>query len=79
MTGGEPFRLRIARPESMRQKDEQALRILQEAFPDRKIVGITNREDINILGGGIHCISRQIPKTTYNNTFDGVTIYAVLA
>lgn len=50
------------RPEVMKQKDEQAKAILQEAFPGRKIVSIESMEDINIYGGGIHCISQQMPK-----------------
>lgn len=48
-------------PEVMRQKDEAAKAIIQAAFPDRKVVQIANVEDINIGGGGIHCITQQMP------------------
>jgi agmatine deiminase len=48
------------RPESTRIKDEKAGKILQEAFPDRRIVRI-NAEDVNHGGGGIHCITQQQP------------------
>ncbi|MGN0168733.1 MAG: agmatine deiminase [Acetatifactor sp.] len=40
--------------------DEQAKNILQELFPDRKVVQIYAR-DILIGGGNIHCITQQIP------------------
>jgi agmatine deiminase len=50
------------RPASTKAKDETARRILQEAFPDRKIVQIF-AEDVNHGGGGIHCITQQQPTT----------------
>ena len=40
--------------------DARALEILQEAFPDRKVVGIDARA-ILLGGGNIHCITQQIP------------------
>lgn len=40
--------------------DEEAKRILQSLFPDRKVVQIYAR-DILIGGGNIHCITQQIP------------------
>ena len=43
------------------EKDEKALKIIQEAFPDRKVVGIDCREMVEGLGT-IHCISQQQPK-----------------
>lgn len=46
-------------PECIKQKDEEALSVLREAFPDRKVVGV-NTYALNILGGGIHCSSRQV-------------------
>lgn len=49
------------RSETIHKKDETAKLALQAAFPDRKIVAIPNMEDINIGGGGIHCISQQMP------------------
>lgn len=40
--------------------DEKAKETLQEAFPDREIVGIYARE-ILLGGGNIHCITQQVP------------------
>ena len=48
-------------PEVIKEKDAEALRVLGTCFPDRKVIGI-NTYALNILGGGIHCFSRQIPK-----------------
>lgn len=41
--------------------DEVALKIIQEAFPDRMVVGIDCREVVQGLGT-IHCISQQQPR-----------------
>ncbi|HEY0676858.1 MAG TPA: agmatine deiminase family protein [Chitinophagaceae bacterium] len=49
------------RPETMRQKDEQAKRILEKSFPGRKVIAI-NVEILNEGGGGIHCATQQQPK-----------------
>lgn len=49
-------------PEEIRQKDEQCRAILQQCFPDREIVQI-NTIPLNLLGGGIHCGTHQIPKS----------------
>jgi agmatine deiminase len=49
------------RDESMRLNDEKAKEILEKTFsPQRKVVGI-NAENVNLGGGGIHCISQQQP------------------
>ncbi len=40
--------------------DEKAKEVLQELFPDRRVVQIYAR-DILIGGGNIHCITQQIP------------------
>ena len=40
--------------------DEQAAAVLRRACPDRLIIGIPARE-ILLGGGGIHCITQQIP------------------
>ena len=40
--------------------DEVALRLLQGAFPERRVVGVPSRE-ILLGGGNIHCITQQIP------------------
>ena len=42
------------------RKDVVARRILKQAFPDRRIVGVPARE-ILLGGGNIHCITQQIP------------------
>jgi agmatine deiminase len=48
------------RPELVKEKDEQVRRLLGGFFPDRKVVQI-NAEDLNLGGGGIHCITQQQP------------------
>ena len=48
------------RPDEMRRRDEEAVRILSAAFPDREVVAI-DVEPINMGGGGIHCITQQQP------------------
>jgi agmatine deiminase len=40
--------------------DEKALRILADAYPGRRVVGIDAR-DLFARGGGIHCITQQQP------------------
>ena len=42
------------------KNDEAALKVIREAFPDRKVVGINCREMVHGLGT-IHCISQQQP------------------
>ena len=41
--------------------DEKAKALLEEIFPERKVIGIYAR-DILIGGGNIHCITQQIPQ-----------------
>jgi agmatine deiminase len=48
------------RPESLKATDSEAQRILGEVFPDRKIVPI-HALNVNLGGGGIHCILQQQP------------------
>ena len=48
------------RSETIRQKDAAVKRIFQQVFPDRRIVPI-NPENINVGGGGMHCIVQQMP------------------
>jgi len=43
--------------------DEKALRILADAYPGRKVVGIDARE-LFARGGGIHCITQQQPSAS---------------
>lgn len=42
------------------ENDSVALRLMEEAFPDRKIVPVMARSII-VGGGNIHCITQQIP------------------
>lgn len=44
----------------VREKDEAAKRILEECFPDRKVIPI-DAFALNVLGGGIHCLTRNVP------------------
>ena len=44
--------------------DKEAIRILSEVFPTRKVVGVYARE-ILLGGGNIHCMSQQQPFSTY--------------
>lgn len=46
-------------PETIKEKDEQAKKVLEAIFPDRKVITI-NTTALNILGGGIHCITKNI-------------------
>jgi len=41
--------------------DQAALKIIREAFPDRKVIGVNCREMVQGLGA-IHCISQQQPQ-----------------
>ena len=41
--------------------DEAARAVLQQAFPDREVVGVYARE-ILLGGGNIHCITQQVPR-----------------
>lgn len=47
-------------PLSIKEKDEEAKRVLESVFPDREIVPI-NTLALNICGGGIHCMTKDIP------------------
>jgi agmatine deiminase len=47
-------------PESIKEKDKQALDILQKLFPNRKIVAI-DAMALNLGGGGLHCNTKHIP------------------
>lgn len=45
----------------MAAKDQEAMHLLQQAFPGKTVIGVDVRA-INVGGGGIHCITRQMPK-----------------
>ena len=47
--------------EAIKAKDEKAKEILQQYFPDRKVVQI-NPIQMNYRGGGLHCWTMQVPK-----------------
>lgn len=47
-------------PESIREKDMRVQQILEMVFPGRKVIMI-HTTALNILGGGIHCITKNIP------------------
>ena len=40
--------------------DEEAVKKLQTLFPEKEIIGVQSR-DILVGGGGIHCITQQVP------------------
>ena len=52
---------RIIFPQYDDDTDEEARRIIQDAFPNHKVVGVHSRE-ILLGGGNIHCITQQIPR-----------------
>lgn len=43
------------------ENDKKALAIIQEAFPDRKVIGINSKEMVYGFGS-FHCLSQQEPK-----------------
>lgn len=43
----------------IKEKDERARQILQECFPDRKIVMIDSFA-LNLMGGGVHCWTKDV-------------------
>lgn len=45
----------------MAVNDEKAIQLLQVAFPGKQVKGFDVRA-INVGGGGIHCITRQMPR-----------------
>lgn len=48
------------RSETMREKDEAFKKIMEGIYPNREIIQI-NPENVNIGGGGMHCIFQQMP------------------
>jgi agmatine deiminase len=45
----------------MKERDEQVLKQFKEMFPNREILQVFT-EDVNVNGGGMHCISQQMPR-----------------
>ncbi|UOY06854.1 agmatine deiminase family protein [Muricauda sp. SCSIO 64092] len=52
-------------PLKIKMQDEEALRILKEVFPARKVV-LLDALAVNLGGGGLHCISMHQPKLLEN-------------
>jgi agmatine deiminase len=50
-------------PQSIKLKDKQAYTILQNLFPNRKIIAI-DAMALNFGGGGLHCNTKHIPTLT---------------
>jgi agmatine deiminase len=51
---------RVVFPLLDERRDDQAREILAGCFPDREVVGVPARE-ILLGGGGVHCITQQVP------------------
>ena len=49
------------------EKDEEARRQIQLAFPDREIIGVDSRTIIR-QHGSIHCLTMQLPEGTIRET-----------
>ncbi|KAI3777493.1 hypothetical protein L1987_47293 [Smallanthus sonchifolius] len=47
--------------------DEEAVRVLSRAFPDREVVTIEGAREIVLGGGNIHCITQQQPADPHLN------------
>jgi agmatine deiminase len=52
---------RIGLDDKIKEKDKQAVQILQEVFPEREIRQI-DVFNLNLCGGGIHCLTQHEPK-----------------
>lgn len=52
-------------PDKVRTQDGEAKRILEEAFPNRKVV-MLDALAVNLGGGGLHCISMHQPELSSN-------------
>jgi len=48
------------RSDTLKATEDQVKLIFQSAFPGRDIIGLDN-EDVNRWGGGIHCITQNMP------------------
>lgn len=55
---------------SIKQKDTEAKKVLEKAFPNRKVIMI-NSLALNICGGGIHCMTKNIPYITGRKIKEG--------
>lgn len=50
-------------PLKMKEKDERAAQVLQDIYPDYKVVPIDTYA-LNLMGGGIHCMTKNVPLAT---------------
>ena len=48
--------------ELIHKADDKAKKVVQSAFPDKKIITI-NGIDISMGGGNVHCITQQQPQS----------------
>jgi agmatine deiminase len=55
-------------PEIMREKDEKVKMVIQEVFPNHKIVQVKDTVYIGLGGGGMHCITKHIPAISNHHT-----------
>ncbi|MBI9013922.1 MAG: agmatine deiminase family protein [Clostridiales bacterium] len=46
---------------AIKDQDDKAKKVLEGIFPDRKVITI-NSTALNILGGGIHCVTKNVAK-----------------
>jgi agmatine deiminase len=51
---------RVVMPLLDPRRDRDALRMLQDLFPKREVVGVPGRE-ILLGGGNVHCVTQQVP------------------
>lgn len=49
-------------PQFDNEYDAEAIKVLQECYPDRVIEPIAGAREILLGGGNIHCITQQVPK-----------------
>lgn len=51
---------RTGRSQALKTMEEQVKGILRTAYPGRNVIGI-DAENVNLWGGGIHCITQHMP------------------
>lgn len=49
------------RAKQILERDTQVLQLFEAAFPTRKVVQLEYVENVNFGGGGMHCITQQMP------------------
>lgn len=58
---------RLGMSEKVKERDELALHVLQNAFPEKTVIAIDTLA-LNLYGGGIHCNTRNVPSTRGHGT-----------